>query len=121
MLKIRSIRDDRIQNVSKHPAIGLAILSLVGAVSPGDVEDVGEVGERGELGCGVGRVGDVALDVFDGVIGVPGGARAAGDAVDLPWAAGSVGEREDLRQAVAHYPCHPHDQRYALVAAPPRN
>jgi len=109
MLETRSIRYNRIQNVSKHPAIDLAILRLSGAVSPGDVEDVGNVGKRRELGGSVGGVGDVALDVFDRVIGVPGGSRAACDAVDLPWAAGSVGEREDLREAVAHYPCDPHD------------
>lgn len=50
---------------------------------------------------GVVGIGDVALDVFDGVVGVPGGTGAAGDAVDLPWTARGVWEREDLGEAVA--------------------
>ena len=39
---------------------------------------------------------------MDGVVGAPGGAWAAGDSVDLPGAAGCVGEREDLGEAIAY-------------------
>lgn len=101
VLEVRGVGDDGLEDVAEHRAVDLAVLGLSGAVDPGDVEDVGDVGQWGELGLGVGGIGYVALDVFDGVVEGPVGAGAAGDAVDLPRAAGGVGEREDLGEAVA--------------------
>lgn len=45
----------------------------------------------------------------------PIGTGAAGDAVDLPWATGGVGEGEYLRQAVADDARDANDEGDALV------
>lgn len=55
------------------------------------------------------------MDVVDRIVIVPSGSGAAGDAVDLPGAAGSVGERQDLGQAVADDSGDADDQGYALM------
>ena len=102
VLKIWRVWDNRLENVAEHAAIDVAVLDLGGSVAPCGVEDVCDVSELGELGPGLVRVGDVTLDVVNGVIGVPGWPGPAGDAVDLPGSAGGVGEREDLGEAVAH-------------------
>ena len=49
------------------------------------------------------------------MIGVPGGARTASDAVDFPRAAGGVGEREDLGEAVSDDSGDADDECDALV------
>nr|GMD10023.1 hypothetical protein Saspl_050514 [Ipomoea batatas] len=67
------------------------------------------------LGLRVFLGGNIALDILDWVVGVPGGSCAASDAVNLPWAAGRVGEREDLGEAVADDPVR------GASATPPRN
>lgn len=56
-----------------------------------------------ELGLSFIGVRDIALYVFDKVIGVPGRSRATSNAVDLPRTTGSVGERENLGETVADY------------------
>ena len=61
-----------------------------------------DIVEVGELGLGVLGVRDVALDVVNGMISVPGGSGAASQAVDLPGASRGVGEGEDLGEAIAH-------------------
>ena len=91
--EIGGVGDQRPENIPKHGAVGLAVLNLGAAYGPGDVKDMGNVGQRGELGEGILRIGDVALDVLDGMIGVPTRTRAASHAVNLPWTAGSVRER----------------------------
>ncbi|RWR81864.1 germin-like protein subfamily 1 member 14 [Cinnamomum micranthum f. kanehirae] len=53
-----------------------------------------------------------SMEVVEGPIG----ARAAGDAVDLPWAVGGVGEGEYLRQAVTDDACDANDEGDALIA-----
>lgn len=77
---------------------------------------MGDIGEWGEFGEGFFCVGDVTLDVFDWVVSVPGGAGAAGHAINLPWAAWGVGEREDLRQAVTDDSSYAYDEGDALKA-----
>lgn len=118
VLEVGGVGDYRLEDVAEHRAVDFAVLGFGAAVDPGDVEDVGDVGEGGELGLGVGGIGDVALDVFDGVVEGPIGAGAAGDAVDLPWAAGGVGEGEYLRQAVADDARDADDEGDALVFGP---
>ncbi|GER36890.1 ABC transporter ATP-binding protein [Striga asiatica] len=115
VLQIGAIGDYDVEHVAEHLAVDFAVFGLVGSVRPGGVEHVGDVGEGGELGSDVLRVGDVAPDVGDRVVVVPGGAGAAGDAVDLPGAAGGVREGEDLGQAVADDSGDADDQGHALV------
>ncbi len=50
----------------------------------------------GKLVLGVLGVRDVALDVFDWMVGVPCGARATSHAINLPGASGGVMEWEDF-------------------------
>lgn len=97
MFQIRRIGNNRTQEIPEHFTVDFAVLGI----SPSDIEDVGNVCELREFGLRLLGIGDVALDVLNRVVGVPGGARAASDAVDLPWATGGVGEREDLGEAVA--------------------
>ena len=85
MAEIGGVRDQRPENIPEHGVVGLAALNLSAAYGPGDVKDMGNVGQRGELGEGILRIGDVALDVLDGVIGVPTWTRAVIHAVNLPW------------------------------------
>lgn len=82
-------------------SINFAVLGFTRSTRPSDIKDVSNISELGELGLGFIGVGDIALNVFDRVIGVPGRSRATSHAVDLPRTAGSVGEREDLGETVA--------------------
>lgn len=107
--EIRGIGDNCVEDVTKHCAVEAAAVGFGGAVGPRDVENVGDVCEGGEFGLGLLRVGDVTLDVLHRMVGGPGGARAAGDAVDLPGAAGGVGDGEDFGQGVADDACDADD------------
>lgn len=99
----------------------MAVLGLGGSAGPSHVEDMGDIGQRRELRLSVAGVGDVALDVLDGMIGSPAGTGTAGDAVDLPGAAGSVGQRENLGEAVADdagdadHECHALEASWGFV------
>ena len=109
VLEIGGVWDQCAEDVAEHDGVALEVLGLGGSAGPGDVEEVGDVMEGGKLRVGVVGVGDVALDVVDGVVGVPRRPGAAGDAVDLPWATGGVGEGEDLGQAVSNDAGHADD------------
>lgn len=109
MLQIRAIRQHSINDISEHLTVDFAVLGFSGFASPSDIEDVSDILELSEFWLGFITVWDIALDIFDGVIGVPGGTGAASDAIDLPGAAGGVGEREDLGQAVADDSGYAHD------------
>lgn len=50
------------------------------------------------------------------MIGFPGGTRTGSDAVDFPWTAGCVGERENLGEAVSDDSGNADDECDALVA-----
>lgn len=110
------VGEDGVEDVAEHSGVGRAVLGLGDPVGPGDVEDVRDIGERGKLGLRLVGIGDVALDVFDGVVGVPGGTGTSRHAVDFPWTAGCVGEREDLGEAVSDYARHSNYQSNALDA-----
>lgn len=96
MTEIWSIWDDGPEDVPEHATIHLAVLGLGGSTEPGHIEDVGHIVQSGELGFGVGWIGDIALDIMNGMIGIPVGSWAASDAIYLPWSAGRIGEWEDL-------------------------
>ncbi|KAJ4965276.1 hypothetical protein NE237_017125 [Protea cynaroides] len=115
VLEIGGVKDDRLEYVPEHGGVDLAVGGLVVPIDPGDVEDVGDVGERRELSEGFIGIRDVALDVLDGVIGVPGGTFATGYAVDLPGTARGIGKRENLGQTVADDAGDADDQTHALV------
>lgn len=116
MAEIRCIWDDSVEDIAEHSTIGITVLGLSRSIGPCDIEEVGDISERGELGVGFLRIGDVALDVFDGVIGVPVGTGTSGHAVDLPGTTWCVGEREDFSKAVSHYASDADDQPHTLVA-----
>ncbi|KAI8004084.1 UDP-glucuronic acid decarboxylase 4 [Camellia lanceoleosa] len=59
-------------------------------------------------------VGDITLDVFDGVVGVTWRTRTASDVVSFPGVVG-VSEREDVVEVVADDAGDTDDQGYALV------
>lgn len=100
--EVGGVGEEEVEDVAEHGGVCVDVLGLGGAVDRRDVEEVGDVGEGGEFGLCIGGVGDVALDVMDGVVGGgPGRARGTGNAVDLPGAAGGVAERKDLGTAVA--------------------
>lgn len=116
MLQIRCIWDDSMEDVAEHSTVGFTVLCLSGSVGPCDVEEVGDVCERRELGVGILRIGDVALDVFDGVIGIPARTGTSCHTIDLPGTAWCVGEREDFGKAVSDYASNANDQPHTLVA-----
>lgn len=115
VLEIGCVWYHRVEHVPQHGSVGFAILNLGGPAGPGNIEEVGDILEVGELRVGLVSVGDIALDVFDRVVGIPGRSRAACQPVDLPGATGGVGEWEDLSKAVADDSCHSDDQGHALI------
>lgn len=95
--EIRRVWNNRAEDVTEHRPVNLTVVHLHRSVAPRDVEHVRDVSQRRKLGSRVFFVGDIALDVIDGMIGVPGGTGTASDAVDFPRTSRSVGERKDLR------------------------
>jgi hypothetical protein len=71
MTEIRSVWNNSTENVFQHSAVNFTVFSFRGTIAPRDVEDVCDIGENGEFGLCVVWIGDIALDVFDRVIGVP--------------------------------------------------
>nr|GLL28555.1 hypothetical protein TorRG33x02_136430 [Ipomoea trifida] len=109
MVQIRRIWDYRIQHIPQHFPVDFTVFQLRGPVRPRHVKNMRDVTQHRQLGIGIFLVGNIALDILDRVVGVPGGSGAAGYAVNFPWAAGGVGEREDLGEAVADNPGDAHD------------
>lgn len=97
VLQIWSVWDDSFEHVPQHSAIDFAVLSFGGFACPRNVEDVRDVIELRKLVLSLLRIRDVTLNVVEGVVSVPRRTRTTCHAIDLPWPAGSVGEREDLR------------------------
>ena len=115
--EIGCIRDYGTEHVAEHGAVDFAVLGFGGSVGPRHVEDVGDVDELGEHGLGLFGIRYIALDVLDEMIGVPVGLGAPGHSVHFPWAAGRIGQGQDLGQAVAHDSGDAHYQAHALVAS----
>lgn len=94
--EVGGVGDNGVEDVAEHGAVDGAALGFGGAVGPCYPENVCDICEGGDFCLGLIGVGDVALDVFNRVVGVPCGALATGDAVHLPGAARGVGDGEDL-------------------------
>lgn len=116
MTQIWRVGNNCFQNITEHCRINFAILNFSGSICPGDVKDVSDVSELGEFGFGLFRVGYVALDVVNRVIGVPVWTGTPCHSVHFPWTAGCVRQWQDLGEAVSYYSGYSHYQAHALVA-----
>nr|GMD10022.1 hypothetical protein TorRG33x02_136430 [Ipomoea batatas] len=104
MVQMWRIWDYRIQRIPQHFPVDFTVFQFRGPVCPRHVKNMRDITQHRQLGIGIFLVGNIALDIVYWMIRVPGGSGAAGYAVNFPWAAGGVGEREDLGEAVADNP-----------------